>query len=58
MLSLEGGGDKGSYEAGVLKAFVESLPPNEVIYDVVTGVSVGAINAMAIALHPKGEEKK
>lgn len=56
-LVLEGGGDKGSYEVGVLKAFVENLPPEEVMYDVVTGVSVGSINAMGIGLHKIGEEK-
>ena len=57
-LVLEGGGDKGSYEVGVLKALTEFLPPEEVMYDVVTGVSVGSINAMGIALHKIGEEKK
>ena len=55
---MEGGGDKGSYEAGVLKAFAEFLPAKEIKYDVVTGISVGAINAMAVALHKKGDEKK
>lgn len=30
-LVLEGGGDKGSYEVGVLKAFVDNLPPEEVM---------------------------
>lgn len=58
ILALEGGGDKGSYEAGAFKAFVELLDSKEVQYDVVTGVSVGAINAAAIALHKKGDEQK
>ena len=48
----------GSYEVGVLKSFVDNLPPDEVKYDVITGVSVGSINAMAIALHPIGQEKE
>ena len=48
----------GSYEVGVLKSFVDYLPPDEVKYDVITGVSVGSINAMAISLHQIGEEKK
>lgn len=56
-LVLEGGGDKGSYQVGVLKAFVENLPKEEVAYDVVTGVSVGSINAGAVTLHDIGEEK-
>jgi len=55
---MEGGGDKGAYEAGALKAFVEKLDPKEVKYDVVTGISIGAINAAGVALHKKGEEKK
>lgn len=57
-LALEGGGDMGSYEVGVLKAWVENLPPEEVQYDVITGVSVGSINAVAIALHDIGKEKE
>lgn len=57
ILALEGGGDIGSFQAGAIKAFVELLDPIEVQYDVVTGVSVGAINSIAIALHEKGQEK-
>lgn len=53
---MEGGGDKGSYEVGALKAMLEFLPKKEVEYDVVTGVSVGAINAISLALHRKGNE--
>lgn len=55
---MEGGGDKGSYEVGALKAFLEFMPKKEIKYDVVTGVSVGAINAVAMALHKKGDEAK
>jgi predicted acylesterase/phospholipase RssA len=29
-LALEGGGDKGSWEAGVIKGLVDHLPPEEV----------------------------
>jgi len=56
-LALEGGGDQGSYQVGVLKSFVEYLPAEEVQYDVITGVSVGSINAMALAMHKIGDEK-
>lgn len=56
-LVLEGGGDQGSYQIGVLKGFVENLPKEDVMYDVVTGVSVGSINAVALSLHEIGEEK-
>lgn len=57
-LVLEGGGDKGSYQVGVLKSFVENLPKVDVMYDVVTGVSVGSINAAGLALHKIGDEKE
>jgi predicted acylesterase/phospholipase RssA len=57
-LVLEGGGDMGSYQVGVLKAFVDNLPASEVKWDVVTGVSVGSINAAAIGLHAIGQEKE
>ena len=56
-LVLEGGGDMGSYQVGVLKAFVDNLPKEEVEWDVITGVSVGSINAASISLHEIGQEK-
>lgn len=34
------------------------MPEQEVAYDVVAGVSIGAINSNTIAVHPIGEEKK
>lgn len=33
------------------------LPPEEVDYDVVSGVSAGSINAGAIAVYPRGDPK-
>ncbi len=42
---------------GVLKQFLKQLPADEVAYDVVTGVSVGAINALHLAYHEKGDEQ-
>jgi NTE family protein len=57
-LALRGGGTKGSYEVGVLKAFSEHLPPEEIMYDVVVGVSIGAMNGGAFSLFPLGEEKE
>ena len=56
-LALRGGGSKGAYEVGFLKAMTEKLPPVEYHYDVVVGVSVGAINAAMLAIHPPGKEK-
>jgi NTE family protein len=44
-LVLGGGGAKGAYEAGVLKA----LKKLKYKYDIVTGTSVGSINGAAAA---------
>lgn len=35
---------------------VRSLPPEETQYDVLSGISVGAVNAAGMALFPKGQE--
>jgi len=56
-LVLQGGGDKGAYQAGVLYGFVTNTKDAEEFqYDVVTGVSVGSINALCIAQYEKGRE--
>jgi predicted acylesterase/phospholipase RssA len=57
-LILRGGGTKGGYEVGVLKAFLEKLPAEEINYDVVSGVSVGAINGGTFSLFESGQEKE
>jgi len=54
LLSLGGGGAKGAYEVGVLKEIVDTLPPDESQYDVISGVSIGAVNALGMSMHPKG----
>ena len=56
ILSLRGGGVHGSYEAGVLKALVDHMPLNDLSYDYVSGVSIGAVNAAVFATFGKGEE--
>lgn len=56
-LALRGGGTKGAYEVGALKAITTLLDPIEYSYDVVVGVSVGAINAAFISLYEIGKEK-
>jgi predicted acylesterase/phospholipase RssA len=48
----------GAYEAGAFDTFVKNLPPIEVAYDFLSGVSAGALNAGAIALFAQGEEIK
>ncbi|MCQ8185835.1 patatin-like phospholipase family protein [Parvularcula maris] len=47
-LVLSGGGARGAYQAGVLKALARALP-GPLPFEVVTGVSVGAINAAVMA---------
>lgn len=56
-LALGGGGDRGAYEAGVIQGLVYNLPPDQVQWNVVTGISAGAINAIAVSLFKIGEEK-
>jgi NTE family protein len=57
-LALRGGGSKGAYEVGALKGMLKMMNPGEYRYDVVVGVSVGAINAAMIALHAPGQERQ
>lgn len=57
VLSLSGGGSKGAYEVGVMQTIVNSLEAPHNQYDVITGVSVGAINAAGFGLFAKGDEK-
>ena len=55
---LAGGGSWGAYEVGVLKGFTsDPSKADDFKYDVVTGVSAGSINAMAVAAWPIGQEK-
>lgn len=53
---MRGGGTKGNYEVGVLQSFYDNLPPEEIEYDVVVGVSIGSINAGTIGIYEKGDE--
>ena len=54
-LVLQGGGDKGSYQVGALSEMLR-LIPDEIHYDVISGVSAGAINAGGLAQFPIGQE--
>jgi NTE family protein len=53
-LALRGGGSKGAYEVGVLKGMMKTMNPADYMYDVVVGVSVGAVNAALIGIYPPG----
>lgn len=48
-LYLAGGGARGAYQAGVLKAIGQILQVKALPFDLVTGVSVGSINAAVLA---------
>lgn len=54
-LVLQGGGDKGSYQVGALSEMVR-LIPEEIHYDVVSGVSAGALNAGGFSQFLPGQE--
>jgi predicted acylesterase/phospholipase RssA len=58
VLVLSGGGSHGAYEAGVFSGLVYNLPMEEVEYDVVTGISIGSINAVGISQFPVGQEQE
>lgn len=53
---MQAGGDLGAFEIGALKGMLESLPKGQLEYDVVSGISVGSINALGITQFPKGQE--
>ena len=57
-LALGGGGDRGAYELGALQALVENQSPEKTQYNVLTGISVGALNAGAFAQFKIGKEKE
>ena len=48
---LPGGGARGAYQAGVLKAIAEVVPQGRNPFPVICGVSAGAINAAVLASH-------
>ena len=56
-IALSGGGAKGAYEAGVLWGLYHTDPDkSNYAYDVVTGVSAGAINTACMAMFKPGDE--
>lgn len=50
-LYLAGGGARGAYQAGVLKAIHHILKTKTLPFDMISGVSVGSINAAVLADH-------
>ena len=58
ILSFSSGVEKVAYQVGALKAIIENSQPEDVQYDVISGVSFGAFNAAMIAVHKKGNESQ
>jgi predicted acylesterase/phospholipase RssA len=54
-LAMEGGGDHGAWEAGALKTMHKYFPEG---YDVLSGVSIGAVNALYLGSYSKEEHGK
>lgn len=50
-LMLPGGGARGAYQIGVLKALSELLPGEAIPFPIVAGTSAGGINAAVLASH-------
>lgn len=48
-LVLPGGGARGAYQVGVLKGIADFMPDGKCPFDVITGTSVGGINAVSVA---------
>lgn len=51
-LVLLGGGARGAYQVGVLKAVAARVPRGVQPFPIITGISVGALNASVIASRP------
>jgi predicted acylesterase/phospholipase RssA len=55
-LAMEGGGSHGAYEAGVMKGMTQNLPADEVMWNIITGISTGALNSVQAAYFDYGDE--
>lgn len=56
-LILGGGGPRGAYEAGALLALTEILPVEETKYNIISGISIGAMNACFCVGFEQGNER-
>lgn len=55
---MSGGGAKGAYGIGVLQGILENLEGDEGEYDVISGVSVGSINALGMSTYDYGQQEE
>ena len=53
-LVMSGGANRGAYELGVIHGLVNILKEGETKWDVLTGVSAGALNSLIMSLFPIG----
>lgn len=53
-LAIEGGGDKGAFEAGAIYNLTKALGA-EAAYDVLTGVSIGGVNSVGLSIYSIGD---
>ncbi|OMJ72663.1 hypothetical protein SteCoe_28831 [Stentor coeruleus] len=58
ILAISGGASYGAYEAGAFSGLVEFLHPDDVMYNVIVGISVGSINALGLSQFEYGQEKQ
>jgi len=58
VLANGGGADRGAYGAGVIKDLIDNLSANEIRWNVVTGISIGSLNAAGVAVWEIGKEKE
>lgn len=55
-LALEGGGSLGAYQVGVMIGLTEVLPGADIEWNVVTGISTGALNSAGVSHFAMGQE--
>ena len=55
---MSGGANKGAYEAGVVHGLSHLLNGTDAHYDVVSGVSAGALNSAGIAMWAPEQPKE
>lgn len=56
ILALQGGGDHGAYQAGVLKGLANNLSEEDRRWDIITGISAGTLNGIGFSIFPHGKE--
>ncbi len=56
-VAYSGGGSKGAWEAGATYGLMHALDPADLAWDVVSGVSAGAINAGGVAMYDPKDGK-